>query len=187
MDWTTLGSVLGSNFFIAFVSLATARWQISNAKQQLDKQLKSERERERRERRRVFRGEPLRNCKTELAVMASKFQRLVAAAQSLGNRITLTEEEALKRYDEVRLDMNAYLQSGRWFQGLFMLDDAELVDKMKKIWDEYERSLIVHLHYQLYASQPDRIKEAFEVYERATKRIIALQGLLNEKLEELEN
>jgi len=166
MDWTTLGSVLGSNFFIAIVALATARWQINNAKEQLDKQLQSERERERRERRREIRTEPLRKFGGELATLAAKQTLLIACA---------TRPMSLPQFQEALKKIWSYLEGGEFLRALYLLDESEIIKMVQDILNDWDWT----------QPMPTDIKKAGELYAKSQKKIQAVQSLINKQLEEL--
>lgn len=118
MDWTTVGSVLGSNFFVAAVSLATVKWQIKGAERQLKSQIQNERERDHTERRREIRSEPLMKFEGELAHMAAKYEQLVLAARQLHTKVGLTDEEAANIFKQRRDALNEYFFKGSLFRNL---------------------------------------------------------------------
>ena len=204
MDWTTVGSVLGSNFFVAVVSLMTARWQINNNKHQLDRQLKtereqldkrleSERERDQRERRRQIRSEPLLKFRAELSRLVARQASVEAPAQLLAEMRKIKDmgetelEKARTRLDKAVYDLNAYLESHDFSQAQFALDDVKLVNKATEIIGDYMLACFVLSNLQMFerANSQDAIREARSVSGKNAKRVAELQGLINQKLEEL--
>jgi hypothetical protein len=168
MDWTTLGSVLGSNFFIAVVSLATARWQINNAKEQLDKQLQSERERAQRERRREIRSEPLLKLRGELALAAAK------AHIVLRMRLVQDSSDNMKKVEhDLLVDLAQYVLSGELRKTLYSLDEPKIIDIVSSIMGD------------LVAPLPSDESEVNALITRAEDKILKVQSLINKRLEEL--
>lgn len=168
MDWTTVGSVLGSNFFIAVVSLATARWQINSAKGQLDKQLQSERERAQRERSREIRSEPLLKLRGELAFAAAK------ADTRLKMQLISTELPAMKKVKEdILRDEVQYVISGELQKTLYSLDEPKLIKIVSSIMEDLASASLTNK------------SEAFETLSKAQARILEVQSIINKRLEEL--
>ena len=136
-----------------------------------------------RKRRREIRSEPLLKLRAELALMATKQDKLVASAHKLHTRFGMTEEEAKKQLQENVDDINTYLASGNFQQTLFMQDDKELLDKVDEIIRDYRGSYIDAIYYkELKATE---LGKAMEVFERNKTRIIETQSLINKRLEEL--
>ena len=164
MDWTTVGRVLGSNFFIAVVSLATARWQISNAKEQLDKQLKNERERAKRDRTREIRSRPLLALRSELADFAARINNVI-----LFGTIPDLSQITKALDDEVRLS----LFSGDMRKILYSLDEEEIISKVKELMSTWGKPYPVDL------------SDAQRMVGNAETQILEIQSLINKRLEEL--
>jgi hypothetical protein len=144
----------------------------------MKQQLKQQREMDSRQWRRKVRGEPLLRMRAELASMASKLERVVAAAYKLPTKSgTILEEEA-KELIEAQTDWNTHVASGDLRQTLFLQSNAELVIKTKEILGDF----LVTAHRVL---DERKIEEAKEVLERNKTRIIEVQELINKRLEEL--
>ena len=193
MDWTTVGSVLASNFFVAAVSLIAVRWQINNAKQELDKRLETELERNLRERRWQVRSEPLLKFRTELARLVAREASVDGVVQLLAELRKIKDmgktelEEARTKLDKAKHDLNAYMESGDFSLARFALDDVELADKAGEIIGDYTLAWFVLSNLEMFerANNRDAIREAMSVTEKNEKRVAELQGLINQKLDGL--
>jgi PIN domain nuclease of toxin-antitoxin system len=182
MDWNSFAPVITSTV-VALAAIATSWWQISRSEKQFERRLEREREVDQKAWRRKVRSEPLIEYRAELARMATKFDRILMAAQAQHTRPALSDDEVHKIYEEARSEWTRYAEEGGWTKTLLTLDDPRLVDKLKTIIDDYRQSWIVHMNYQRFSA--DKLAEAMQVYDRNGTRIVELQGLINQKLEEL--
>ncbi|MCK4368393.1 MAG: hypothetical protein KAV68_01800 [Dehalococcoidales bacterium] len=181
--WAIVALVLGSNIIIALSTFFATKMQVSHSDKRLDKELERAREVDYRERRREIRGEPLLKLRAELARMANKQNRLVDAAHKQHTRFGFTDEEAQELLREAIDDWNNYVRGGEWLQTLFMLDDAELGDKLGDILKGYTESYVSAIyHKDLKATE---LGEAMQVFEINKNKIIEVQSLINKRLEEL--
>jgi len=136
-----------------------------------------------RKRRWEVRGEPLLKLRTELAIMATKQDRVVSAAHKLHTRFGMTKEEAEQVLKNTVDSINTYLESGNFNQTLFMQFDKEIVDKVEEIIMDYRASYIDAIYYKdLKATE---LGEAMKVFDRNKNRIMEVQSLINKRLEEL--
>jgi len=125
------------------------KMQVSHSDKRLEKELERAREADYRQRRREVRSEPLLKLRKELARMANKQDKLVAAASRQHTRIGGgTDEEAQKELQGAADDWNAYLASGDFAQALLMQYDTDLVNQVEEIRKDYQKSYFYHLHYQ---------------------------------------
>ena len=142
----------------------------------MKKQLEQQSELDSCQWRRKVRGQPLLALRAELANMATKRDRLLAArdraqASARKQHIDMTEEAA-RELQEAENDWDAYRVSGKFSQILF-LHDAELINKVEEI----QRAT-----WATWASILDAGKK---VRERNKARVIEVQELINKRLEEL--
>jgi len=189
--WATVALVLGSNIVIALATFFTTRYQVrhSDWRFQVEQSLSQQRElegrqRELRERRREIRGEPLLKLRTELARMANKQDKLVAAAsRQHTNIVGVTSEEAKRELQVAVEDWNAYMTSGDFAQTLLIQYDTDLVSQVEEIRKDYQTSYFYHLYYQ--QMDAEKLLEAMKVSERNRTKIVEVQELINKRLEEL--
>ena len=150
----------------------------------MKKQLEQQRELDTRQWRREFRGKPLLKLREELAKMANKQDKLVAAASRQHTRIGGgTGEEAKKELQDAADDWNVYLTSGDFAQALLMQYDTNLVNQAKEIREDYQRSFFYHLYYQ--QMDEEKLSEAMKIIEKNLNKIVEVQELINKRLEEL--
>lgn len=181
--WAIVAIVLGSNIIIALSTFFATKIQVSHSDTRFEKQLERAREANCHQRRWEVRGEPLLKLRAELALMATKQDRVAASAHKLHTRIGMTEEEAKKELRENLNDVTTYLSSGSFQTTLFVQYDKEIVDKVEEITREYHGSYIDGIYHEdLKATE---LGKAMEVLTRNKARIIEVQSLINERLEEL--
>src|SRR4030042_6648442 len=105
MDISTIATVIGSNFFVALVSITATYMQVGQtAKERKGRRL----------------SKPLLNLRSELAVAAAKQERLMQTANMRIITIGITDEEVTKLLKEAINDWNKYYRSGKLAQTLFM-------------------------------------------------------------------
>lgn len=137
-----------------------------------------------RKRRREVRGEPLLKLRTELARMAAKQDKLVAAASKQHTSIIgVTNDEAKRELQVAIEDWNAYVTSGDFAQTLLIQYDTDLVNQVEEIRKDYQTSYFYHLYYQ--QMDAEKLLEAMKVFERNRTKIVEVQELINKRLEEL--
>jgi hypothetical protein len=168
MDASTIATVIGSNFFVALVSITATYMQVGQtAKERKGRRL----------------SKPLLNLRLELAVAAAKQERLLQAANMRVISIGITGEEITKLLKEAVNDWNEYYRSGKLTQTLFMLDDKELIDKAEEVIKDYQESWFTTINYQSF--DVSKLPEARKVFERNKNKIAWIQSLINAKLRSL--
>jgi hypothetical protein len=94
----------------------------------------------------------------------------------------MTEEDALKVFEQARQDLNSYLQAGALVETLFTLDDTALAEKAEEINKDYQRAFIVHTTIPRFEILDKKeIEEAWTVCKRNAKRVAELQGLISSR------
>jgi len=168
------GGVLVGSFF----SLWLTKLQLNNSDKRLDREFSKAREDAQRQRRWEVRGEPLLKLRTELALMAAKLERVVAAVYKLPTKTGIIPDEQARGLIEAQVDWNTHVASGDLRQTLFLQFDAELVIKTKEILFDF----LVSAHEVLGVTKTEEVKE---VLEKNRTRIVEIQELINKRLEEL--
>jgi low affinity Fe/Cu permease len=136
-----------------------------------------------RKRRWEVRSKPLLKLRDELARMATRQDKLVAAAHRQHTRFSGTDEEVKKELQEAIDNWNAYLRNGNFAQILFIQYNIDLVNKVEEIRRDYQASFFDAIHYQdLNAKE---FSKAMGVFERNKTKIIEVQELINKRLEKL--
>ena len=181
--WAIVTLVLGTSAISALSTFFITKMQVSHSDTRFERELTRAEEENQQKRRWEVRSEPLLKLRAELARMAVKQDRVVASAHKLHTRFGMTEEEAKAQLKENVDDINAYLASGDFQQTLFLQDDTELVSKVDEIITDYRASYIDAVYYKELKAM--ELGEAMKVFERNKTRIIEVQSLINERLEEL--
>ena len=146
----------------------------------MKKQLEQQSELDSRKWRRKIRSEPLLALRAELARMAVKEDKLVAVVyKQYSTRFAFSEKELKKTLD----DSNDYLAKGDFANALFVLDDAEIVNKAEEILANYQKSYISAMRYGKL-EEKERT-EAIKIVEINRNKVIETQALINKRLEEL--
>ncbi len=180
--WAIVTLVLGTSAVSALLTFFITKMQVSHSDRRFEKEHERAVVMYQRERRREFRGEPLLKLKTELARMASKLDKLVKAAYHSHG---MAAEQAKEEFERAKNDWGNYLASDDLSQVLFILDDQEIIDLVKKTRDEYLNSyeeLTFHRE-ELTARETGEYARAPE--EKIRSEVINIQALINRKLEEL--
>jgi hypothetical protein len=181
--WAIVTLVLGTNAVSALVTFFITKMQVRHSDRRFEEELHKEIVMHRRQRQWVIRSEPLLNLRDELAVMATKQDKLTAAAHRQLIRVGITEEEAKRELQEAVDGWNAYVRSGNFAQTLFLQYDAELRKRAEEILRDYQKSYIDAMYYK--DLKAEELKKAMGVFERNKTRIIEVQELINKRLEEL--
>ena len=122
--------------------------------------------------------------RAELARMAAKQDKLVAAASKQHTSIIgVTNDEAKRELQIAIEDWNAYVTSGDFAQTLLIQYDTDLVNQVEEIRKDYQTSYFYHLYYQ--QMDAEKLLEAMKVFERNRTKIVEVQELINKRLEEL--
>ena len=182
--WATVALVLGSNIIVALSTFSITKMQVRSSDRHFEKELARQREVDERQRRWEVRGEPLLKLRHELANMATKQDKLVAAASRQHTRIGGgTDEEARRELQVAMDDWNAYVTSGDFAQTLLIQYDTDLVKQVEEIRRDYQKSYFYHLYYQ--QMDEEKLLEAMMVFEKNRTKIVEVQELINKRLEEL--
>jgi len=146
--WAIVTLVLGTSAISALLTFFITKMQVRHSDRRFERELERARGADYRQRRREVRSEPLLKLRTELAHMANKQDKLVAAAGRQHTRIGGTEEEVSNELQEALDDWNAYVKSGDFAQTLLIQYDTDLVARAEEIRRDYQKSYFYHLYYQ---------------------------------------
>jgi hypothetical protein len=181
--WAIITLVLGSNAISIIGTFLVTKMQVAHSDKRLDREIQRVVEADYRNRRREVRSEPLIKLRIELAHMANKQDKLVAAASRQHTRFGGTDEDTRKELQEAVDDWNNYLAIGDFAQTLYIQYDTDLVKKAEDIRRDYQKSFFYHLHFQ--DIDGEQLLEAMKIFEENRNRIIEVQDLINKRLEEL--
>jgi hypothetical protein len=181
--WDVVALVLGSNVIMGVVTFFATKIQVKHSDKRLEKELERQREADTHTWRREVEGKPLFKLREELAVMATKYDRVVGSAYGLRTRFDKTEEAAKNEFQEFLDDINVYIKQGSFSNILAMQYNKEIINRVDEIIKDYLKSYSNILHYR--DSNAEEQKEAMRVFDRNKNRIIEVQELINKKLEEL--
>ncbi len=192
--WITVAVAL----IVALSTLGATFIQNRHSAKRLDKELKRARETDYRQRRREVRGEPLLKLRNELAVMATKQERLATTSSAyldlFGNSDREEIKEKGKELRDARDNWNIYSASGILKGILFLQSDEEVVNEVEEILKDYIRAYVFFENYwdtdEVLADDSWELKEAElrkyrNVFESNRNKIIEVQELINKRLEEL--
>jgi hypothetical protein len=156
---------------------------------------------ENRKRKWEVRSEPLLKLRAELAVMATKQEKLAAVSSTyldlFGSSDTEEIQKTSKELKEARDNWETYLASENLMKILFLQSDNEFVDKVEDVLKTYNKVYSFFEHYWERASyiEPDddaawkeaeaNLEKYREAFGENRTKAIEVQELINKKLEEL--
>ncbi len=183
--WAIVTLVLGSSAVSALLTFLITKMQVSHSDKRLERELENTKETDYRLRRREIKGEPLLKMRGELALMATKGQKLATTAMLLHTNIGtgLNEEQIKGLLDTASNERNTYMHSGVFEQVLFTVDDKEIAEKVEQIRLEYKM-----LHYRNVNWQrlpPEQLPQTLILPKEIRDKIREVQSLINKRLEEL--
>ncbi len=133
-------------------------------------ELTRQREVDKRQRKWIVRSEPLLKLRDELAVMATKQNRMIIAV----------EEDDEKKLQEALDDWNNYEASGSGLYTLLKQYDTELYSQ---VWEIYENYIEHFKHYkELKGAEREKAERSLG---ETWHKVIGVQELINKRLEEL--
>jgi len=150
----------------------------------LSQQIQRERERESHERHHRLKDEPLLNLRKELALMATKNERLVGITRMLHTAIPAPPKEELEKWiNQARQDFNDYMESGEFGQVLFAIEDKEIIERVNELQKGYR---IAYYRNTMFTElSTDEQTKALTQSEELAEQVREIQGLINRRLEEL--
>ncbi len=178
--WATVALVLGSNIIIALSTFFATKMQVRASDKRSEKAIVMYQ----RDRRREVRGEPLLKLRDELALMATKGDRLAKR----GNDFTVpnkTEEQTNAASKAAIDDWNNYILGDYLQQILNMQADLELVKLIKEIRNEYVDTYDVVVTHREETPSSELIKAHRAAEEQIAPKVAQAQALINKRLEEL--
>ncbi len=183
--WATVVLVLGSNIIVALSTFFITKMQVRSSDRRFEKELARAREENQQKRCWEVRSKPLLELRDELALMATKGQKLATTATLLHTNIGtgLNEEQIKGLLDTASNEWNAYVHSGVFEQVLFTVDDKEIAEKAEQIRSDYRM-----LHYRNVNWQrlpPEQLPQTLILPKEIRDKIREVQSLINKRLEEL--
>jgi hypothetical protein len=182
--WAIVTLVLGSSAISALLTFFITKMQVSHS----DKRFEKEHERTitlyQRERQREVRSEPLLKLRNELAVMATKLEKLAKQGKSftVPNKTREQEKEAL---DKAEKDWNNYMAEDYLEKVLYSQFDAEIVNRVREIRNKYLDTYDAVVTYEKELSATEFGKAARAAEEEIRPKVAEVQELINKRLEEL--
>ncbi len=173
------GGVLVGSLF----SLWLTKLQLNNADKRFEGELAKAREEAQRQRRWEVRSEPLLKLRTELAVMATKLEKLAKRGNTFSPIKTREQtEEVLKQAVN---DWNNYLEGDYLEKVLYSQSDAEIVNRVREIRNEYLDTYDLVVTDRKGLSQTEFGKAARAAEEKTRPKVAEVQELINKRLEKL--
>ncbi len=188
--WATVALVLGSNIIIGLSTFFATKIQVSHSDRRFSVELQiaqqrelESRQKELRERRREVRSEPLHKLRAELAIMATKLDRLAKAGHSLA--VPNTEDQVKEALERATNDWNDYISGDDLQRVLFIQSDEEIVKLVKEIRNDYLEAYDNVVTYREGQSAIEFGKAIRSSEEKIAPKVIQAQDLINKRLEEL--
>jgi len=181
--WATVVLVLGSNIIIALSTFFATKIQVSHADKRFEREFEKAIVTYQRERRREVRSEPLLKLGAELAIMATKLDRLAKAGKSLA--IRNTEEQVKEALERATNDWNNYILGDDLQRVLFVQSDEEIVKLVKEIRNDYLEAYDTVVTYREGQSAIELGKASRSSEEKIAPKVAEVQELINKRLEGL--
>jgi ligand-binding sensor domain-containing protein len=137
------------------------------------------------QRRQEVRSEPLLKLRSELARMASKLDKLTKSAHIPTVMSNKTDEQIKEALEKAINDWNNYISGDDLEQILFIQADAEIINLVKEIRNEYLESYDKGVTYRKELTAKELGEAARAPEEKIAPKIIKAQSLINQRLEEL--
>jgi hypothetical protein len=147
-------------------------------------QMRRERDKESRERHRRLKDAPLLNLRKELARMATKNDRLVGITTMLHTAIPAPPKEELEKWiAKAQQDFNDYIESGEFGEVLFIVEDKEIIERVKKLQNGYR---MAYYRNTMFKDFPiDEKTKTLTQNEELAEQVREIQELINQRLEGL--
>jgi hypothetical protein len=136
-----------------------------------------------RDRRREVRSEPLKELSTELAIMATKLEKLAKRGKSYGPPKTKEQENEFLRQAEK--DWEEYLKSDHLERVLYSQYDTEILNRVREIRNDYFDIYSTTVTYPDEVSAVEYGQASRAAEEKIRPKVAEIQELINKKLEEL--
>ena len=115
--------------------------------------------------------------------MATKLSMLVTDTRSQHYRSNITEEEKNKELERAVEDLEAYLANGDLLQALNLQYDAELLELVEKIQNDYLLLFEYALDYKNL--EREELSSFRKISQSIRNKILDTQELINKRLEDL--
>ncbi len=149
----------------------------------MKKQLEQQREIDSRQWRRNVRSEPLRKLSAELALMATKLEKLAKRGKAFVPIQTAEQEE--EALDKAVKDWKNYVEGDYLEKALYSQFDLEIINRVRKIRNEYLDIYSTTVTFKEGLSQTEFGKAARAAEEKIRPKVAEVQELINKRLEEL--
>lgn len=173
-----VGVLTGSLF-----SLWLTKLQLNNADKRFEGELAKAREDSQHQRKWIVRSVPLLKLRDELAVMATKLEKLAKR----GNAFTIlkTKEQTEEALKQAIHDWESYIAEDHLEIVLYSQFDADVVNRVREIRNEYLTTHYVLVTDEKGLSAVEFSKYASAAEEKIRPKVRDVQELINKRLEEL--
>lgn len=175
--------VLGSNFIMAVVTFFATKIQVRHSDKRFERELERARESDYHKRRWEVRSVPLIKLRCELATMATKLEKL--AKQGKAFTIGKTKEQEQEALQQAENDWENYLKGDYLEKALYSQFDADIVNRVREIRNEYLDTYDIVVSDGGGLSQTEFGRAARAAEEKIRPKVVEVQELINKKLEEL--
>ena len=184
MEWL-LPALFG--FIGVFLGGVFSYWgikkQVEHSDKRFEKELARAREESQQKRRWEIRSEPLLKLRAELAVMATKLEKLAKRGKTFSPIKTQEQEEEVLK--QAVNDWNYYISEDHLEKVLYSQFDADILNRVREIRNDYLdiHSTVVTFKEGLSAVEFGEAARAAE--EKIRPKVAEVQELINKKLEAL--
>ena len=178
--WAIVTLVLGTSALSSLLTFFITKMQVSHSDARLAKQLARQREVDNRQRRWEVRGEPLLKLRAELA-------RMAAINENIANWYLTIQQghDARDLFEKAVKDYFDYAMSGDFLYALYVLEDAEIVERARKVVGKYSQAVMATGPLGKRDISPQEIQKSIDTLREIETEVINIQKLINNRLEEL--
>ena len=175
--WAIVTLVLGTSALSSLLTFFITKMQVRHSDKRLEKELERAREADYRQRRWEVRSESLLKLRAELALMATKLQKLIINTKN--QSVLINKKETQQVFE----DWNNYMTSGEFLPTLYLQYDEEF----KKQFEGIEGDYLLLFEYALgYKNlKREELSTFREISQSIKNKILDAQELINKRLEEL--
>jgi len=181
--WAIVTLVLGASAISSLLTFFITKMQVRHSDKRFERELTQQNKIDSRQWRRKVRSKPLLNLRAELAVMATKLEKLAKQGKSFTPIKTKEQEdEALKQAVN---DWNNYLEGDYLEKVLYSQSDAEILNRVREIRNDYLNTYSDVVNYREELSAVEFGNAARAAEEKIRPKVAEVQELISKRLEKL--
>ena len=181
--WAIVTLVLGTSAISALLTFFITKMQVSHSDKRLETELERTREADERQRRWEVRSKPLLKLRDELAIMATKLEKLAKRGKSFTPIKTGEQEEEAQK--QALNDWDDYVKGEHLEKVLYSQFDIEILNRVREIPNEYLDIYSTTVTFKEGLSAREFGEAAGAAEEKLRPKVAEVQELISKRLEEL--